>query len=172
MLGADDLDDFEELVDELIKFIVSCLNNRESGAMIVGIDCSTVGQYKLTGIQFQYERLSEKLWPCLKKAIAERVFIRDCTERVEKINVVNSVERMICLKLHEVNDDCTRNIGNIVLMTVVPDWNLCQDFVYVVIEERKRVVYCRINGHTAQLKGPQLSKVQQQIHKDNEKFTS
>ena len=166
MLGTDDIDDFSELVDELVQFMLSCLNGRRRGVLIAGIDCATnSGQYKLSGIQFGYEKLVETLWTCFKNDIDSRVSVRDCNGNIGEMNNINIIdERMIQLKLHQVNDStCTQSV---VVMVVVPDWNLCQNFLYVVAEKNKRVVYYRIDGHTTKLKSCKVCQVQKQIKED------
>ena len=161
MLGTQDFENFQEFLEELIQFMFSCLNGREEGVLIAGIDCTEVGLFKLTGVSFSDDKL-KNLMRHLEMTISGRVSVRHNDGNFSNVHV-KDVLGMIGLKLYEVNAG-TSSQATITALVVVPKWNVCKDLLYVLVDERKRKVYCRVQGHTTQLKGSQLIQMQQQVH--------
>ena len=163
MSGRDDFTALEDLLEELIRFVVSCLNNRQSGILIVGIDYTSTGEYMLTGVPSFNKDVLDQLLVLLEYAIDNRVQIRASdgtqTRSVEK----GLIQRMIKSQIIQASSPDS----NIFIFVVVPDLKCCKEFLYQLLDQQeKHIVLSRLDGHITQLKGPQIIKLQNKIHED------
>ena len=161
MSGRDDFQTLEDLCEELIRFVVSCLNNRQPGVLVVGIDYTGTGDYVLTGVPFDKDALCQLL-VLLEYAIDNRVQTRagDGTQ-------VRAVEKGLIRQMmtSQIVETSSPN-SNIFIFVVVPDFKFCKEFLYQLLDQQKHIILSRLNGHITQLKGPQIIKLQNKVHED------
>lgn len=150
-----DADSLQELVVDLIKFTLACLNSREKGVAITGVTCSD--GYRLSGVPFQYDKL-QNLTEMMEEEMKNQVSKRRFDGELELINDVKIFRNMYQVKICE----CIPHL--IVIVAVVPNPQLCSEHLFAFYMNRKPIIFCRRDGLLAQLKGPSLHKAQLQLY--------
>lgn len=159
-LGMEDVETIEELVTEVIKFSLACLNSRcelVAGVIVAGVEEEEEEECmpRIAGLPFADNELFN-----LREKIAEgmknKVWSKSDQSAAEPERGGSLVE---LIQLRHVPIPVSVGSGShqrVVLAAIIPDWSVCQKKLYQLCEGRKKVVYQRLSGSNCPIKAPNM----------------
>lgn len=151
----DTVDSFQELIQDLVKFIISCLNSRKTGIAIFGTTYDHV--LRLSGLPFCYEKL-QNIVELIEKEMKNRVSQRNFEGGLQLVDNVSVFQHMYKIRVCDISHNL------VLIATVLPNPQLCGNHLFAFYVNRKPVIYCRKDGLLAELKGSLLQEAQSKLN--------
>lgn len=168
VLGSDDFDTKDDIIDETIKFLVGCLNSRAEGVscglLVAGADYQphsphqvklglSISRNDLRGLQMRFYEL-----------LRRRIFVQTVDNRIEPAHSLESLTRLEVLPVETQVDNVMRT-PEVVVVSVVPEMPLCKDLLYLYnsSDSRRRHVYKRTDDGQVKINSQKRNHLHQKL---------
>lgn len=147
VLGSDDFDTMDDIMDETIKFLVSCLNSRAGGVscgvLVAGADFEPWPSEEVQLGLFLTQNNLSNLQTRFYELLGRRIFVQTTGNRVEPAQSLRSLAQLEVPAV-EVQRGSERTPA-VLVVSVIPEMPICKDLLYLYSspDRRKRHVYKR-----------------------------